>query len=179
MNTPLRITVLALALACGACIIVDDDFHGDPALHADDAVYVTIDADHSLTTDLGYGAGLFVEYYRGGHWTLWTSCDTEITGLDCHWEASISAFAPIYGVDGFELEGYDYVDRYGSDGLTFIADTAYHLDGIDFDTEPGALVQLEVWLDGYLAPEYVVWFGNGEVRGGITHASLVLQPDAP
>ena len=166
-----------LALASSGCIIVDED--PDFIVHDGDAAYVTIDADQQLTTDLGYGAGLFVEYYRGGQWTLWTSCDTELSGYSCDWEVNVTSYAPIEGVETYALEGYDRVDLYGAYGLTFYADTAYDMDLVDFYTEPGELVEIEVVLDGLLAPEYLVWFGNGAVQSGLTRSPVVFQPDAP
>jgi hypothetical protein len=175
-RTALSIAVAA-ALATSGCIIVDDD--PDVIYQDGGAAFVTIDADQQLTTELGYGAGLFVEYYRGGQWTLWTSCDTELSGHYCDWEVNVASYAPIEGFEGFELEGYDHVDRYGSYGLTFFAETAYDMDLLDFYTVPGELVEIEVLLDGYLAPEYVVWFGNGVVQSGLHDSPVVFQPDAP
>jgi len=169
---------LAVALATSGCIVVDD--HEDFEPHHDAPVYTTIDADHLLTTDLGLGAGLFVEYASGGYWTLWTSCDTDVTGSLCYWEANVTARASsIDEVYEWDTEDHDHVDLYGSNGLTFIADTASHTDSVEFRTDPGALVEIEVFLDDYLAPEYFVWYGNGFVHDGTDISPVVFQPDLP
>ena len=79
MKTKLSILGVGLlsAVAVNACVIWPEDDHDDhyvePDPYIEPTVYTTIDADHVLDTDLGLGAGLFVEYGTGGRWTLWTS----------------------------------------------------------------------------------------------------------
>jgi hypothetical protein len=34
-------------------------------------------------------------------------------------------------------------------------------------------------LDGYVAPEFFVWYGNGYVHDGASGSPVVFQPDAP
>lgn len=177
---------LAIGLGAPACVIVDDDdgHYDDDHHHYDDgyvggAVYTTIDADHVLDTDLGEGAGLFVEYAVGGRWTLWTSCDTNVTGSLCFWDVSVvpqrgGIFDPLE----FDTEGFDAVEAYES-SLRFYAETGSHTDAVEFYADPGALLEITVTLDGYDAPEYLVWFGNGFVHNGANGLPVVFQPDQP
>jgi hypothetical protein len=180
------VVALALALPTTGCVIVDDDdgyyddHHGYASLPpADNPVYATIDADQTITTNLGEGAGLFVEYASGGTWRLWTSCDTAVYGGECQWEAYARSSSPILDIFEVDLEGFDEVVPDGSRGLVFYADTAYGSDAIEFTTEPGAPVELSVYLDGVSAPDYVVWFGNAELNEGAFGSPIIFTPDVP
>lgn len=183
-----KLTLLAATLLLSAttpaCVIVDDDdYHHDDDYYepaVSDAVYTTIDADHVLDTDLGEGAGMFVEYATGGRWTLWTSCDTNVTGALCLWEAHVTARSGgIYDVLEFDTEDFDSVEYFGENGVSFYAETGAFSDAVEFYTEPGTLLEVELVLDGYMAPEYLVWFGNGYVHNGANGSPVVFQPDQP
>jgi hypothetical protein len=146
----------------------------------DDTYYTTVDADQLLDTDLGYGAGLFVEYGTGGRWTLWTSCDSELTGTLCFWDAHVYAHSGyISDLYEYETEDYDYVDYRGDNALTFHAETGSDRDTIEFYADPGAWVEIELVLDGYLSPEFFVWHGDGYVHDGATGSPVVFEPSAP
>ncbi len=166
---------VALCLASLGCHH-HDDYYDDPYY---DAQYTTIDADYVLETDLGYGAGVFVEYSMGGLWYLWTSCDTAVAVGDCTYDIHVLSHSPIDSVAGYDLEGWDNVDPYASDAFMFYADTAFMSDAVEFTTAPGALVEIELVLDGYVAPEYFVWYGNGRVHNGAAGSPVVFQPDVP
>jgi hypothetical protein len=159
----------------------DDPYYDDPYYPPNQgAVYTTIDADHVLDTDLGLGAGMFVEYGVGGRWTLWTSCDTDITGALCNWEAHVSARSgAITDVRELDNESYDYAEYRGDHSLSFYAETGSYSDAVEFYTDPGVLLDVEVVLDGFVAPEYLVWFGNGYVHDGASGSPVVFQPDQP
>src|SRR6476646_9230915 len=92
-RTAYRIAVIsALGAAASGCIIEDDNHYtgGPPVYGASDTVscYTPVQSgaagsiDPSMvidpTTVLGSmgGAGAFIEYAPGGHWRIWTSCDT-------------------------------------------------------------------------------------------------------
>jgi hypothetical protein len=168
-----------LAVCTSGCLIVDDESDYGPVVYPGDPYYTTIDAGHTLSTDIGYGAGLFVEYTSGGLWRLWTSCDTELTDLTCDFEVSVVSQAPIEAIDGFDLEGYDHIDSLGVDAFGFHAETEYSSDAVEFVTAPGALVDIELVLDGAVAPSYFVWYGNGVVWNGAPRSPVVFQPDMP
>jgi hypothetical protein len=177
------IGAVAIVFTVNGCFI--NDHHDDDNHHYDDDVapaepsFVTIDRNNVLSTELGYGAGFFVEYAEGGIWTVWTSCDTELTGNACYFEAVIASQAPIQAVEDVDLEGFDRVSVVGDDGLSIYSETTNGRDMVTFTTAPGALVQMAIALDGFLAPGYFVWFGNGVVQDGAPSSPVVFQPDAP
>ncbi len=184
-----KLTILVTALLAGvttpACVVDDEDGHHEDTYVNDgtglsQAVYTTIDADHVLDTDLGLGAGMFVEYGIGGRWTLWTSCDTELTGSFCEWEAYVTTQkGSITDVLEFDTEGIDSVDTFGGADLNFFAETGLSSDAVEFYTEPGALLEVRLVLDGYESPQYLVWFGNDVVNDGSDGSPVVFQPDQP
>lgn len=179
----------AVALAAG-CIITaedddghhhdDDDGHGPgPNEPPEDPYYATIDRGATLTTDLGYGAGMFVEYAEGGQWTLWASCDSYVSDASCFWRADVIVHdALIDTFDGVGLEDGDYLAHDGS-YLSLDWITSYESDALTFTTAPGALVEVYVYLDGISAPGYFVWYGNDDVQDGAPVNPVVFQPDAP
>jgi len=167
------------ALLANACVVHDDDDHHDDDYSDGGGYYATVDADFVLDTVLGEGAGVFVEYGRGGVWTVWTSCDTLVYGNTCAYQINVVSHATIDTVDEQELEGYDEVELFGRDSFTLFAETATHLDMVQFTTEPGALVEMEVILDGLVSPDRFVWYGNGVVHEGAPESPVVFQPDVP
>lgn len=175
MKATSRIALVATALLASGCY---DDHHHH---HEDDLdpYFATVDRGEVLTTELGAGAGLFVEYAEGGRWTLWTSCDTDLSGRPCFWDVYVSAQSAIGSLDtqGFEA-GEDVVDYSGDSSLAMFTTTTSGSDGITFSTEPGALIRLEVYLDGVDAPDYLVWFNSG-IQSGAPYNPVVFQPDAP
>lgn len=145
------------------------------------AFYATVDRGVVLNTDLGQGAGVFVEYAEGGVWTIWTSCDTFQSDLSCLWDIHVSSQAPISSdtVDVFDSEGEDFAEIYSDYDLSFYTETSIGSDAISFVTQPKSLVQIEIVLDGFSEPAYLRWSFNGEVQPGAPYGPVVLQPDAP
>lgn len=171
----------AAGLALSGCLIVDDHDHDDSDHHDDNVYtepfYTTIDADQTLGTTLGQGAGFFVEYRSGGTWYLWTSCDTDVTGRSCNFEAHLAASSTIRNLTGVGLESYDGFEVSGPRTVTFSANTASQMDGVQFETDPGESLELEVYLDGYLSPDYIFWFGDGQLNEGAPWSPVVFEPN--
>lgn len=173
--------VLLGAIGCGPHRNYRDGYRDDSSGSGsvDEPFYTTVDADNTLTTSLGEGAGVFVEYARGGVWRFWTSCDSSVTGYGCKYRLYVYPHGGIAQVDGIDLEETDSVDVHGDGTLTFAATTALDSDTIEVFTTPGALLEAELELDGIIDPSYFVWFGNGVVRQGAPRSPVVFQPDAP
>jgi hypothetical protein len=164
------LTLFSGAVLAGGCIVVHDDH--------DSTTYTTIDAGHELTAVLGEGAGVFVEYQLGGHWRVWTSCDTAITERSCDYEIHVTAAHSIDSVHEEAFEAGDHVDLFGADTLVFYAHTTTVSDAIELTTPAGERLQIEVVLDGVLAPDYLVWSSGGSVQEGATSSPVVFEPDA-
>jgi hypothetical protein len=166
-----------IAIGATGCIVHDRS--DTVVVHDDEPYFTTVDADETLSTNLGEGAGAFVEYQKGGVWRLWTSCDTLITGAVCRFEANVYPRGRLDSLAGIDLESSDGYEIYSDGTFTFVAETELGSDGIEFVTDPGALVDIELILDGYVDPSYLVWYGNGKVHDGAPRSPVVFQPDAP
>ncbi|MBM4357355.1 MAG: hypothetical protein FJ096_04520 [Deltaproteobacteria bacterium] len=167
---------VALALAGTGCGVHHDD---DEDRRGGERFYATIDADEVMTTNLGDGAALFVEYRRGGTWRFWTSCDTRTTGYPCKFYLKVYPYGGIGAVSEQELEDNDDVDIDDDGVLVFDGQTALDSDAIELVSKPKALLELALDLDGAAAPSYLAWVGNGTVYQGAPRLPVVLQPDAP
>src|SRR5258706_3740895 len=94
------LTLAAVGVMSGVtagCVIVSgDDSNGGgpppdtspPAL--DTPVEVGLDTNMTVDAQPGDGVGMFVEYAEGGHWRLWTTCDTNTSHTTCSFEAYVS-----------------------------------------------------------------------------------------
>jgi len=173
------------AFAASGCLFVEDDayyddpYHGDSYGYDTDVVYTTIDADHVLDTELGEGAGVFVEYTSGGTWLLWTSCDTLITGNTCSWDIAVRSYSAIDALADSDLEAYDRVEVLSGNAFNFYSETYSHSDAVEFGTLPGEQIEIDVILDGYRGNNYLVWYGDGYVHPGAVGGPVVFEPDTP
>jgi hypothetical protein len=141
---------------------------------------VGIDTGQTLQSKAGDGVGLFVEYAAGGHWHLWTTCDTATSNLACAWEvyATPDTNSSISNARGESLESNDVVEMSGA-SVHFVASTAMGTQGVTFDANAGATVRLEVMLDGALEPRYVYWVDKGVLHAGAPTDPVDFSPSAP
>jgi len=148
------------------------------------AVQTAIDTDAQLQVEPGQGAGLFVEYGAGGHWTIRTTCDTSLKDNPaCPWDVIVTPEdgRSISNVAGLELESStDSIAAYPDDPRSYnlIAQTAGDIDGFTFDTEPGTAISVDSFLDGTCALSYFYWSGDGALHTGSPTNPLVLIPSA-
>lgn len=190
-------SLLALAACLGAatsgCFFAGDDGGGGVVAPPDDTTnvpvepeLVTIDADATLSADPGAGVGVFVEYTTGGHWRVFTTCDYDTPtnpGYACHYDVFATVLdegAAIKNVEGEELEGKDAI-ALRSDGVVHMyTENTVGLNGMAFDTPPGATVELEVYLDGEADPHLLYWVGKDVLHRGAPTDPLDFQPtEAP
>ena len=140
---------------------------------------VQIDAGQTLTTDFGQGAGVFVEYQPGGHWKLWTSCDTNVTGQGCRYQLNVRPRGTLGTVEGVDLESGDYFERYDDGSVSFFSDTDHGSDAIQFDVTPGEAISAELIIDGVVDGSFFVWVSDGQVVDGAAGNPVVFMPTAP
>ena len=193
-------TVLTLTAAVGfvgsGCIIHDhdhDEWDHDDEWEDDDGGEVTpepsepqlavIDAGAVITAEPGEGVGLFVEYQAGGLWRLSTSCDTNYSNAVCAFDivVSVDTASEIRGVTGEALEGFDEVGEF--DGETgsafFLAETDSNIDAMNVETTPGAILRVDLILDGQPEPRFIYWFGEGVLHQGAPTNPMDLEPSEP
>lgn len=185
--------VLALVAATGlgtvGCIIIADDSHTDdeswsPSTSTDttEPALVTIDPD-TVFVDVvpGEGVGMFVEYTTGGRWHVWTTCDSNYSGVACAFHATITVdtASQIAGIQSEELEGLDEAALLDAGTIVFDAATNDDIDGVYFDATPGAIVRLDMTLDQREQPRFVYWFGDGVLHKGAPTNPIDFQPKSP
>jgi hypothetical protein len=174
--------VWSRVLACVAgitaltgCIIVDSDTTtttGDPRPGPDpitEPMLMNIDTDIALDSKPGDGVGIFVEYYAGGHYRIWTTCDTDTSGAVCPFDifTSVDTASTIETITEDNLEGFDSItvnQNKGTIDLHF--ETDYDYDAIGIDVTPGAILRVEAYLDGAADSRFVYWFGDGVLHKG-------------
>lgn len=141
---------------------------------------VAIEPDKALEAQPGDGVGVFVEYATGGHWHVWTSCDTNTSKAVCNFTGflTVESGAQISNVQGENLETGDIAQLDTSGGAVhFNVRTSTEFDGMTFDATPGAKVQLEVYLDNDPDPRIVYWFGDGVLHQGAPTDPIDFAPN--
>jgi hypothetical protein len=155
-----------------------------------------VDTGQTLSAPAGQGVGVFIEYQTGGHWHLSWTCDTELTGRDCPFGIAVALASSGSGpaVDGGaavgaianvsdELMSTDAAwSMPASAELAVSSTTSTALDGIGFDTFPGATITLTVTLSGVENGSFFFFVQDGKVNGGYKGTisdPLMLVPSAP
>jgi hypothetical protein len=185
----LSVAAFVAAGSLSGCIIHsdddDDDGHGRWDTEQPEAPAVKlvgIDTDQTLDAVPGEGVGLFVEYAAGGSWRLWTTCDTNYSNVACKFDAfvSVDKSSEIISVEEGDLEGYDEVAVLDSGEVHFHGETASDIDDMLVTTTPGAILRLEMTLDGVANERYVFWIGDGGVlHEGAPTNPVDFQPSKP
>lgn len=182
--------VLAICAGVSAltgCIIVDDDNDGTVIVDDNtnrppitgDPMLVNIDTDVALDATPGDGVGIFVEYYAGGRYRIWTTCDTDFSGNICPFEiyTSVDTSSTISAVYEENLEGYDSITVDQSQGaVDLYLETDSDYDAVELDVTPGAILRLEAYVDGLSQPRFVYWFGNGVLHEGAPTNPVDFNP---
>ncbi len=183
-----------LASGAAGCVVQDTDpYYGDPYDYpggdtspSTDIKTVNVDPGTTLDASPGTGVGLFVEYAAGGHWHVFTTCDTNISSLDCQFDIRVQSVGnddSISNVEPEDLEPGDHISS-RSQSVHLITDTVTQQNGFTFDTTDGASIQLEMTLDGDYQPRFIYWFGDSVLHQGapsdpIVFAPAVAQPTSP
>ncbi|MDI3287692.1 hypothetical protein [Polyangium sp. 15x6] len=185
--------VLGLAACVGlgstttGCIIVDDD--DDDTVIVDNGprpsevpMEMSIETDVQLDAIPGDGVGVFVEYYSSGVYRVWTTCDTSFSGAVCPIDIfmSVDTSSTIDAITTDDLEGADHVNINEAAGTVDMhVDTGVDYDAIEISTTPGAILRLEVLIDGVPQPRFVYWFGNGVLHDGAPTSPVDFVPTVP
>jgi hypothetical protein len=141
---------------------------------------VSIDTGSELTTPAGQGTGVLVEYKAGGHWHIFTACDTTITGFSCAYD--VTAQAPggtVSNISGDNLESGDLVGSGCTDTAYLSVNTSTDFDGMLFDAPPGSPVRVTVALDGAIYPDVIYWVTGGVAHNDAHSNPLAITPTTP
>jgi hypothetical protein len=139
-----------------------------------------IDTDAQLTTEAGKGAGVLLEYMNGGHWHISTVCDTAISGYRCDFDVTAQAIgSKVTNLLAEELESSDVATSYCSDTALIGVTTGSDLDGLWFDTTPGATVRVTAALGQTIYDNIFYWVSGGVVHDDANANPFELTPTAP
>lgn len=147
---------------------------------ASPAKAVSIDTDALLKTEAGKGAGVLIEYLTGGHWHVFTVCDTAISGYRCEFDVSAQVIGgKATNLLAEELESNDIATSYCSDTALLGATTASDFDGLWFDTTPGATVRITATLGQTIYDSLFFWISGGVVHDDAKANPFELTPTVP
>jgi hypothetical protein len=180
LSMPFPKLVIALAACLGAatagCVFEGGSDGGGPPDNTPPPdtkpAQVTIDADATIDAKPGEGVGVFVEYATGGHWHVFTACDFNTPtnpGYACGFDVFANVLNPgasISNAKGDQLSGKDGVDLQGDGTVHLYTENTIGLNGMTFDTPPGATVELDVYLDGAEDPHFIYWVGDKVLHTG-------------
>jgi hypothetical protein len=146
-----------------------------------DIALVVVDADATIPLTPGESVGLFVQYARGGHWNLSTTCDARLSGQSCAFDVLVSPApaASLSGVEGQGLSRDDALELRSDGTVRLVTATSFGTDGITFDSDPGALIEVDALLDGVDQPRLVHVVSEGIVVEGVPTNPVDLSPSAP
>jgi hypothetical protein len=175
--------ILALApVSCARAALDDPAALGALATGGrDEVATVTIDTGATLPLDPGGSVGLSVQYAAGGHWNVSTTCDTRTSGATCAFDVIVSPApgASFSGVEGHDLGSADTLDLRSDGSVRLVTSTSYATDGISFDQDPGAIVEIDALLDGAVQPPLVRLVSDGSVVEGVPTNPIALSPSDP
>jgi hypothetical protein len=164
-----------------AGIDATDPYYSDPTPVASVAE-IEIDTGASMSADPGNGVAVYVQYDAGGLWTVYTTCDTGITGASCDFDIMVSGLdsrTMISNVQGFDLETGDTITLNDDGSFNLVTSTSFGMNGITFDADPGATMELDILLDGAEQPQFTYVVSNGTVLEGVPTNPVDLTPVVP
>lgn len=190
MNALRTAVVSCIAIASVGCTIYADDRHRhdhwddsaptyvetpseEPAAPATDStasitpMLVDVDTNQTMDAEGGDGVGVFVEYFEGGHWRIWWSCDTNQTGQSCDFTVSASAATgTISNLDDHDLDDDAVLKEPSTSQIDVRSNTTTEVRGIRFDTDPGATITVEATLGSLRDGSFLFFVQDGKIKGG-------------
>jgi hypothetical protein len=132
-----------------------------------------VDDNMKLNASPGQGVGVFTQYETGGQWNIWWTCDTSITSENCPFDIQVSAEKG--SITNAMSQGFASSDSLSaptpgagvtSGGIEAKTLTTTGIQGITFDTEPGATITLSATVGGLYNGQFLFWVQDGQVNGG-------------
>jgi len=168
----------ALAISSSGCV-VDASVDGtvvvpdpEPAI-----AEVVVDTGVTMSTAPGEGVGLYIEYAGDGHWDLYTTCDTNVSGAACNFDVVITPDSRLVsGLVGYDLNPADSVSLLSDGSIRLVTDTDFGMNGVSFDADPGATIQVDMLLDGVEQPQFVYAVSDGVLLHGVPTNPAAFTP---
>jgi hypothetical protein len=162
-------------------LVTDAGLLGDGAPSAT-PMLVKVDTNKTLGASAGEGVGVFAEYDAGGHWNLSWTCDTAISGQSCNFQINVSVSKGT--ITGATSNGFADPDTLVTTnaGLTATTTTSTTLQGMLFDSDPGAVITLSASLSGEYSGSFLFFVQDGEINGnfkGLLTDPLQLEGSSP
>jgi hypothetical protein len=144
---------------------------------------VDVDPGGTLAAAPGNGVGVFTQYQTGGHWLVWWTCDTNITGQSCAYTIAVQALqGNLSNIQGMGDGGTPPSMTLTSGGFSILSDTSTARNQVSFDAQAGASIELTVNLEPLPDQNFIFFVQNGHVNGGYQGNltdPLILEPGSP
>jgi len=125
-----------------------------------------VDTGQTMKAQPGEGVGFFTEYSAGGHWHVWWTCDTNQTGGSCPMKIDVSvASGTISNVTPDTAADTSAISM-SSQKIEAVTTTTTGVDGMRFDTAPGAIITLGASVNGCYDGSFLFFVQSGKVNGG-------------
>ena len=144
---------------------------------------VDVDPNGTLSATPGQGVGVFTQYVSGGHWLVWWTCDTEVTGQSCLFTISITPMqGTLSNVQGIQNGAMAVVGGASASGFALTSSTSNDRNQVSFDAPPGASIELDAFVEPSPNENYLFFVQNQRVNGGYQGDltdPLILEPSSP
>jgi hypothetical protein len=150
-------------------------------------ILVDVDPGRTLNAAPGQGVGVFTEYVAGGFWHVWWTCDTNKTGEQCNFDVKVavdrdSITNPTGDQSTPNSTAPTMVQQTGTQSLESVTTTTNGIDGMRFETAPGAIITLDASMDGAHDGHFLFFVQDGAVNGnypGTVTDPLMLEGSTP
>jgi hypothetical protein len=141
---------------------------------------VRIDSGATLSMSPGQKVGVYVENTGGGHWKVLTTCDTSMSGASCLFDLNVTpeAGTKLSAIAGENITSSDAMTELDDGTVQLVTQTKDAASGLSFDAPPGALVELNMLLDGKPQTGIVHWVSGGVVQDGVPSNPVDFVPPA-
>ena len=121
---------------------------------------LSLDSGRTLTATAGDGAGIFVTYQTGGHWSLQWTCDTNASGYSCAFDVSVSASA----ITNYASMPQTATVSQSAQSVRAQTTTSSTLDGMTFDAPAGAPIVLSATINSCATPSLTFYVSDGKLQ---------------
>ncbi|MGO8994135.1 MAG: hypothetical protein ACLQVI_12465 [Polyangiaceae bacterium] len=147
-------------------------------------ILAPIDTGANMTAAPGQGVGVFTEYYTGGQWHVWWTCDSLVDSQNppCQFDVKISVASGT--ITDPVSQGFQASDTFTVSGAQIegVTTTSTASDGVTFDTAPGAVITLSATVGGQYDGRFLFFVEGGKVDDGFTGTvtdPIMLQGATP